>query len=158
VNSFVDEYRSTNPLDRDEVKAVAQQRLHAVVDPGQLHQVVWNLVQNARRYGRLPDEAARVAVIARKLAEPGPPVVEIVDRGPGIPRKVAEQIFDPFYTTHEHGTGLGLYIARQLCEANQATLEYVPVAGGGSCFRLTLSPPSANTGAPGTARPRPAVR
>lgn len=158
VNSFVDEYRATNPLDKDEVKPVAQQRLHAVVDPGQLHQVVWNLVQNARRYGRLPDEPARVAVIARKLAEPGPPVIEIVDRGPGIPRKVAEQIFDPFFTTHEHGTGLGLYIAKQLCEANQATLEYVPVAGGGSCFRLTLSPPTANTGTAGTARPRTAAR
>jgi two-component system, NtrC family, sensor histidine kinase PilS len=157
VNGFVDEYRTTNPLDRDEVKAVATARVHAVVDPGQLHQVVWNLVQNARRYGRLPDEPARVTVVARRLGDPGPPVVEIVDRGPGIPKRVAEQIFDPFFTTHEHGTGLGLYIARQLCEANQATLEYVPVAGGGSCFRVVLSPPP-SAGAPGTVRAHGAVR
>ena len=68
-----------------------------------------------------------------------PPVLEIVDRGPGIPQRVAEQVFDPFYTTHEHGTGLGLYIAKQLTEANQGTLEYVPVAGGGACFRITLA-------------------
>ncbi|HET7843037.1 MAG TPA: ATP-binding protein [Xanthomonadales bacterium] len=158
VNMFVEEYRTTNPLDRDEVKAVAPHRVHAVVDPSQLHQVVWNLVQNARRYGRLPDEPARITVLARKLGEPGPPVIEIVDRGPGIPKKVAEQIFDPFFTTHEHGTGLGLYIARQLCEANQATLEYVPVAGGGSCFRLVLSPPTAAGGPAQAARARTATR
>ena len=55
----------------------------------------------------------------------------MIDRGPGIPAKVAAQIFEPFFTTHEYGTGLGLYLARTMCEANQATLEYVPVAGGG---------------------------
>jgi two-component system sensor histidine kinase PilS (NtrC family) len=137
---FVDEYRSTQPQENDEVRAVVPPRpVQALVDPGQLQQVVWNLVQNARRYGRLPGEPARVAVVARRLAENGPPVVEVVDRGPGIPKKVASQIFDPFYTTSEHGTGLGLYIARQLCEANQGSLDHVPVAGGGSCFRITLA-------------------
>ncbi len=151
---FVDEYRSTQPQEQDEVRAVTPPRsVQALVDPGQLQQVVWNLVQNARRYGRLPGEPARVAVIARRLSEGGPPVVEVVDRGPGIPRKVAEQIFDPFYTTNEHGTGLGLYIARQLCEANQGTLEYVPVAGGGSCFRITL-PAAAPGGRPAAPEPR----
>ncbi|MCE3003212.1 MAG: HAMP domain-containing histidine kinase [Xanthomonadaceae bacterium] len=138
--AFVDEYRGTQPQENDEVRAVVPPRpVQALVDPGQLQQVVWNLVQNARRYGRLPGEPARVAVVARRLAENGPPVVEVVDRGPGIPKKVANQIFDPFYTTSEHGTGLGLYIARQLCEANQGALDYVPVAGGGSCFRITLA-------------------
>jgi len=53
---------------------------------------------------------------------------------------VAEQIFSPFYTTSEHGTGLGLYIARQLCEANQCVLNYDSVPAGGSCFRITLPP------------------
>ena len=58
----------------------------------------------------------------------------------GIPPAVASQIFTPFYTTSEHGTGLGLYIAQQLCEANQCTLSYQPVPGGGSCFRIVLPP------------------
>ena len=75
----------------------------------------------------------------RMVTDKGPPVLEIVDRGPGIPAKVAAQIFDPFFTTSEYGTGLGLYLARQMCESSQATLEYVPVAGGGACFRITLS-------------------
>ena len=73
--------------------------------------------------------------------EHGVPILEVIDRGPGIAPKVAAQIFEPFYTTHEYGTGLGLYLARQMAEANQAALEYVRVAGGGSCFRLVLTPP-----------------
>jgi len=48
-----------------------------------------------------------------------------MDMGPGIPAEQRASIFEPFFTTHEHGTGLGLYIARQLCEANQASLDYV---------------------------------
>ncbi|MBZ0221736.1 MAG: ATP-binding protein, partial [Dokdonella sp.] len=103
-----------------------------------LQQVVWNLVQNALRYGRQPNQAARVAVVARMPVEKGPPLLEVIDRGPGIPPKVAAQIFEPFYTTHEYGTGLGLYLAKQMSEASQATLEYVPIAGGGACFRITL--------------------
>jgi len=76
--------------------------------------------------------------------EHGEPILEVTDRGPGIAPKVAAQIFEPFYTTHEYGTGLGLYLARQMAEANQASLEYVRVAGGGSCFRLLLTPPQMN--------------
>lgn len=137
---YVDEYKNTHRLDHDELRAVPQSRhLYAMVDPQQLHQVVTNLVQNALVYGRLPGEPARVTVTARQLSEASPPLVEVIDRGPGIPPRVVDSIFEPFYTTHEHGTGLGLYLARQLCEANQATLDYVPVAGGGSCFRISLA-------------------
>jgi two-component system sensor histidine kinase PilS (NtrC family) len=139
VFQFVDEFKTTHYLDQDELRAVAQNRhLFATVDPQQLHQVITNLVNNARNYGRLPGEPARITITARHLGESSPPLVEVIDRGPGIPPSVAERIFEPFFTTHEHGTGLGLYLARQLCEANQATLEYVPVAGGGSCFRISL--------------------
>jgi len=136
---FVDEYKLGNDLGADQLRAITQARqVEALADPQQMQQVVWNLVQNALRYGRQPGEPARVAVVARLLSDKGPPLIEVVDRGPGIPAKVAAQIFEPFFTTHEYGTGLGLYLARTMCDANQATLEYVPVAGGGSCFRITL--------------------
>jgi two-component system sensor histidine kinase PilS (NtrC family) len=139
VMHLVDEYKAGNDIGKDQLRAIAQpNQVEALADPQQLQQVVWNLVQNALRYGRLPDEPARVAVVTRMAGDKGPPLIEVLDRGPGIPPKVAAQIFEPFFTTHEFGTGLGLYLARQMCEANQATLEYVPVAGGGSCFRITL--------------------
>ncbi len=138
---FVEEYLQGNDIGKDSLRAIgsSHDEVAAVADPQQLQQVMWNLVQNALRYGRLPGEPARVMVVARQ-GEHGAPILEVIDRGPGIPPKVAAQIFEPFYTTHEYGTGLGLYLARQMSEANQAALEYVRVAGGGSCFRLTLTP------------------
>ena len=62
-----------------------------------------------------------------------------IDHGPGIPEAVAAQLFRPFFTTSGHGTGLGLYIARELCLANQASLDHVPIPGGGCCFRIRLA-------------------
>ncbi|MDO1527731.1 ATP-binding protein [Fulvimonas sp. R45] len=142
ASDFVAEYLQGNDIGSDTLRPVAgHSRVTAVADPQQLQQVVWNLVQNALRYGRMPGEPARVIVVSR-LGEHGEPILEVIDRGPGIPPKVAAQMFEPFYTTHEYGTGLGLYLARQMSEANQAALEYVRVAGGGSCFRLLLAPPA----------------
>jgi two-component system sensor histidine kinase PilS (NtrC family) len=144
VLAFVEDYKQSNDLGGDHLRAVTQNRqIEAMVDPQHLQQVVWNLVQNAIRYGRQPSQPARVSVVARLMGDKGPPLIEVIDRGPGIPPKVAAQIFEPFYTTHEYGTGLGLYLAKQMSEASQASLEYVPVAGGGACFRITLTPAGA---------------
>lgn len=147
AQDFVEEYLQGNDLGSDTLRVISNgnEPVAAVADPQQLQQVVWNLVQNALRYGRMPGEPARVMVVARH-GEHGVPILEVIDRGPGIAPKVAAQIFEPFYTTHEYGTGLGLYLARQMSEANQAALEYVRVAGGGSCFRLVLTPPARGPG------------
>ena len=136
---YVDEYRNSHPLETDILQAVCQQRpLLAMADPQQLHQVLTVLVHNALTYGRLPGQPASVTVAVGKDAATSQPLIEVIDHGPGIPTAVVEHIFTPFYTTSPHGTGLGLYIARQLCEANQSSLEFMPVAGGGSCFRIRL--------------------
>lgn len=141
VMKFVEEYQQNNDLGQDHLRAVTQNRtIEALADPQHMQQVVWNLVQNALRYGRQPGESARVVLSARLAGDNGPPLIEVTDRGPGIPPKVAAQIFEPFFTTHEFGTGLGLYLAQQMVEASQGTLEYVPIAGGGACFRITLLP------------------
>src|SRR5690606_34340967 len=101
----------------------------AMIDPRHLQQVLTVLVQNALTHGRMPGEPARVTVNVYRLE--GAPVVDVLDRGPGIPPGVLAQLFRPFFTTSEQGTGLGLYIARELCHANQASLDYVGAAGGG---------------------------
>lgn len=140
VSRFVDDYKTNHYIDATELRVAAPGNpLNTMVDPQQLDQVVSCLVQNAIVHGHLPGEPARITVTARRLREGDATVIEVLDRGPGIPAKVAATIFEPFVTTHEHGNGLGLYIARQLCEANQAQLDYLPMAGG-SCFRITLPP------------------
>ncbi len=70
------------------------------------------------------------------------PAIDVLDRGPGIPEVSAAQLFRPFHTTSEHGTGLGLYIARELAHANQGNVDYIRTPGG-SCFRIRLPGPAA---------------
>ena len=138
---FVDDYEQMLPPESGKLQAVGDAAVAALVDPRHLQQVLTVLVANALHYGRLPGDPARVTL--RVHASATAPQIDVVDRGPGIPDAVATQLFRPFFTTSEHGTGLGLYIARELCRANGASLEYVAVPGGGSCFRLTLPGPHA---------------
>lgn len=136
---FLADFHRSQPDERDELKISAPRgAVRAMMDPQHLQQVVTVLVQNALTYGRMPGEAARVTLVIHREGD-GEPMLDVVDRGPGIAAAAAARLFEPFYTTSEHGTGLGLYIARQLCEANQASLSYVPLPGGGSCFRTTLA-------------------
>jgi two-component system sensor histidine kinase PilS (NtrC family) len=139
VRHFVADYRNSHPLESDQLDAIAPATpLAAMVDRKQLQQAVTVLVHNALVYGRLPGEPARISLRAYADAT-GTPVLDVVDRGPGIPDTVAAQLFRPFFTTSGHGTGLGLYIARELCLANEASLDYVPVPAGGACFRIRLA-------------------
>lgn len=138
VRRFVDEFTRTMSPENGSLRAAGRDRpLPGVFDPGHLHQVLTILVQNAINYGRLPGEPARITVAAEE--RDGRPVVEVTDRGPGVPDAIASQLGRPFFTTSEHGTGLGLYIARELCRSNGASLDYVPVPAGGACFRITLA-------------------
>lgn len=96
-------------------------------DRAHLLQVMWNLVGNAVRYSsRKPG-----SVCLRALSGlDGRVELHVIDDGPGIPEAQREQVFEPFFTTHHQGTGLGLFIARELCEANGASLQLGPSSSG----------------------------
>jgi two-component system, NtrC family, sensor histidine kinase PilS len=109
-------------------------------DPSHLHQVVWNLCDNAIKYG----EARAGVSVEIKLGRLNPsnrPFLEVADRGPGIELQAVDRIFEPFFTGRKGGTGLGLFIARELCQLNRAILLYEPRAGDGSLFRIVFSDP-----------------
>ncbi|MGH8076699.1 MAG: sensor histidine kinase, partial [Lysobacter sp.] len=102
---FVDEYSTSHPIEHDTLRATGSQpRITALVDPRQLHQVLTVLVHNALIYGRMPGESARVTVNVQVDAS-GVPIVDVIDRGPGVPEGVASRLFRPFFTTSPHGTG-----------------------------------------------------
>jgi two-component system, NtrC family, sensor histidine kinase PilS len=90
-------------------------------DREHLRQVMWNLLRNAARYAGPESGAVRIAL--RGYA--GRIELSVIDNGPGVPQARQSQLFEPFFTTEAKGTGLGLYLARELCDANRATLEYV---------------------------------
>jgi two-component system sensor histidine kinase PilS (NtrC family) len=135
---FAAEFHETMPEGTGHVSATGTElRLPGIFDSRHLYQVVTVLVQNALHHGRQPGQPAQVKVYPHH--EGAHPVIDVIDRGPGIPEGISAQLFRPFYTTSEHGTGLGLYIARELCHANDARLDYIARgAGTGSCFRITL--------------------
>jgi len=133
IARFVDDYQSMLPPESGTLQAVQGAPVQAMFDPRHLQQVLTVLVANALNYGRLPGHPARVTL--RVHASPHAPQIDVVDRGPGIPDGALSQLFRPFFTTSEHGTGLGLYIARELCAANSATLDYLDGPAGAD-FRI----------------------
>jgi two-component system sensor histidine kinase PilS (NtrC family) len=62
----------------------------------------------------------------------------VADDGPGVPEAIRPHLFEPFFTTAASGTGLGLYIAREICDANNASLEYVEQTSGGAMFMVVF--------------------
>jgi two-component system sensor histidine kinase PilS (NtrC family) len=116
--------------------------LEAVIDPSQLQQIMWNLCENALRHGGTGGSDARVELPLTRVARHGRVCVEVADRGAGVDSADVERIFEPFYTRGANGTGLGLFLARELAEINGATLLYEARKGGGSIFRLVFADPS----------------
>lgn len=116
-------------------------------DTGQLRQILEVLCDNAILHFDGEATALRLHLLAGITPESGGPFIELHDNGKGISAQDAEQLFEPFFSTRNQGTGLGLYIAQQLSEANRARIEYIPLPAGGSCFRLSFPNPK------GTAQP-----
>ena len=102
-------------------------------DRGHLYRILWNLLGNALRHASAADGAVRLE------ATPGTAAnrveLHVADDGPGVDEAQRNQVFEPFFTTHGAGTGLGLYIARELCEASGARLELLD-EGPGAHFRI----------------------
>jgi two-component system sensor histidine kinase HydH len=104
------------------------------LDPLRFQQVVTNLVENALQ------STADGPVEVRVGEEAGRLVVEVRDRGPGVPEADRDRIFEPFVTTRAKGVGLGLAVARQIVALHQGSLVVLDAPGGGACFRLEIPP------------------
>ena len=106
-------------------------------DPGQLEQILQNLVSNAFHHG---GSDVTVTLEAGPGTESGLPWLAVSDNGSGIQPESRQHLFEPFFTTSRQGTGLGLYVSRELCEANQAQLELAETATG-TRFVITFAHP-----------------
>ena len=121
---FVEEFAIKEGVPENLVSIdISGQVASIMFDRSHLHQVLWNLVGNALRYSRREEGSVRLVVYSRPRDHRID--LHVIDDGNGVDEAHREQIFEPFFTTHSRGTGLGLYIARELCEANGAHLELV---------------------------------
>ncbi len=144
---MIDEFCRTQGCARSTVDLVMKARPTIHFNSEHLRQVLVNLLSNAIRYSS--GREASVTVVVNVLAnarslnatalaldatglergDDGQPLIErielvVQDDGPGIDKATRANLFEPFFTTHHRGTGLGLYLARELCLANDATLDY----------------------------------
>jgi two-component system sensor histidine kinase PilS (NtrC family) len=118
-----------------------QTGLEVTADPTQLRQVVWNLCDNAIKYGLRNRMTDVIEIRYGRLKPAARPFLEVADRGPGVRTEDAERIFEPFFSGEHQGSGLGLFLARELAQTSGATLLYEPRAAGGSIFRLVFADP-----------------
>ena len=133
LTALIDELRQTEEIPADAVIVSMPDHVRFEFDPDHLRQILWNLLRNAWRFSRKQAGSIRFSA---KIPGDGLQF-EIADDGPGVAAEHRGNLFEPFFTTDAQGTGLGLFLARELAEANHAALPYVP-ASGGACFRLSL--------------------
>jgi two-component system sensor histidine kinase PilS (NtrC family) len=139
LQKFIDEFSHSGVCRPEQIEySVTDPDLEVYIDPSLLHQVVWNLCLNAVNHARPDKEALHIHLAGSLTGSAATVHLDIIDNGPGIQADMTDKIFEPFFTTRSNGTGLGLYISREICESNQARLEYLPTTAGGSCFRISF--------------------
>ena len=128
LQTFVEQFVQIEKVDPGIFEIDLRADPEVLFDRSNLNQVMWNLCRNALRHCRHDRASIRVRV----STDPASAVVrlDVVDDGPGVAAELRGQLFEPFFTTAAGGTGLGLYIAREVCDANGATLDYVETATG----------------------------
>jgi two-component system sensor histidine kinase PilS (NtrC family) len=133
VAGWISEWRQAEEIAENAVIVDMKTDASVCFAPQHMRQILWNLTGNAWRHSRRQAGSLRFV-----LQDGGDELgLEICDDGPGISPENQGQLFEPFFTTDAQGTGLGLFIARELAEANGARLEF---AGNqpGACFRLSI--------------------
>ncbi|MDH4072448.1 MAG: HAMP domain-containing histidine kinase, partial [Gammaproteobacteria bacterium] len=141
IRDFASEFTRTLELQEGELSVTqSEPGVEIRMDPSHLRQVMWNLCDNAVKYA---SETGGILVELQigRTGRTGQPYLDVLDQGHGVDEATADKIFEPFFTARRGGTGLGLYISRELCELNHATLVYRPRETGGSIFRIVFADP-----------------
>ncbi|MDA0790596.1 MAG: ATP-binding protein [Proteobacteria bacterium] len=147
IPTFIDEFTAGQ---RDEVHietVFIEAAITVYVDPLHLSQVLGNLCQNGLRYSKKKTGEARLRLTIGMDKVTEGPFLEVVDFGEGVDEEAVANLFEPFYTTETMGTGLGLYLSRELCEANDAHLSYSRAPSGGGNFRISFRESESQQGA-----------
>lgn len=134
LTHFIAEFNETKQLSPEQIKLTVLAPLARVwTDAQQLHQVLWNLLENALQHA---DMSAPEPLALRVDVQADEVMIDVMDNGPGVCEQALKHLFEPFYSARSGGTGLGLYLARELCQANGARLSYLDTPQ--CCFRVSF--------------------
>ena len=128
LRAFVEQFAATEKLPENLFELHLATDAPVLFDRDHLNQVLWNLCQNALRHSRR--EPGSIRLFVERAGRSNAVRLDVVDDGPGVSPESRSKLFEPFFTTSPGGTGLGLYLAREICEANGAVLEFVESTGG----------------------------
>lgn len=141
LKNFVADYQNSKSEPVEIVLHSLTSPIIGPFDPGQLQQVLTNLCDNGLRYSAMATGKARIIIVSGVDTKQQRPFINIIDEGPGIKSEDLNHIFEPFFTTENTGSGLGLFICKELCEANHAVISYHRTPDGNSCFNIQLTHP-----------------
>lgn len=134
--NFIKEFESRHELESTVIEHKNFNKdIQVKFDPSQLHQVLWNLCENAYRYS----EGKTIFTLNADIDNDSDrPYLDIIDYGAGMTESIRDQLFEPFFTTESKGSGLGLYLAKELCETNQSRLQLLSSTDKGTTFRINF--------------------
>lgn len=130
LRTFIEEFCRNEKIPANIFKLESHTQPGVFFDRSHLNQVMWNLCRNALRYCQRREGSIRLVASGSGTGK-DTVRLDVIDDGPGVPPAFRSHLFEPFFTTAASGTGLGLYIAREICDANDATLDYVEATSGG---------------------------
>jgi len=136
LRTFVAQFCQIEKVSEELIRLELQADAGVIFDRSHLNQVMWNLCRNALRYSQR--RTGSVGICVRPAASAATVELLVTDDGPGVPEAIRPHLFEPFFTTAASGTGLGLYIAREICDANNASLEYLEHDGPGAQFMIAI--------------------
>jgi two-component system sensor histidine kinase PilS (NtrC family) len=142
LEQFVTDFATGMGINKDVFQiAIEPADTQVRFDTGHLQQILTNLCDNGLRHSRQHSNEIKLTLRGGLAAGESRPHLDVLDSGPGVSEEASKHLFEPFFTTEARGTGLGLYLSRELAEGNQAHLTYVRQTDGTGLFRLTFQDP-----------------
>lgn len=137
LRSFKEEFCNSLEIELSQINIEVKTDKSCIsFDSSHLYQVIDNLCSNAINHSDKEKAQVSIQMIYDFDTELHQPFLDIIDNGPGIAPEFVQQIFDPFFTRSSKGTGLGLYISKEIIEINRAKIKYIENYEKGSCFRI----------------------
>ena len=138
LHTQLDRYHATRGL-HGALRCEIAEPLQMEFDPEHLQRILTNLLDNALRHSEAKTGRAHARLelrsdVVRNLAN-----IDVIDEGDGVAPDDIPRLFEPFFSRSKGGSGMGLYLCRELCELNHADLSYHPTAAGESCFRISVA-------------------
>ena len=138
LEDFVSNFQAGVNESADITVEVQDANITLFIDPSHLNQVMTNLCQNGLRYSKKSAGAAKLLIACHDENLLNLIHIDVIDYGTGVRTEDVGNLFEPFFTTESTGTGLGLYLSRELCAANDARLSYRQAVTGGAMFRISV--------------------